>query len=236
MDLVRITYIFTTSDNVRKVFEVRLNATTLELVEEIRFPLPDWVRLDFHQCPVCPLTMAAHPYCPAAAHLVSIVKCFDGLLSHDPIRLDVITEERSISKDTTVQRAVGSMMGLVLAASGCPRTVHFRPMARFHLPLASEEETVYRATSMYLLAQYFRQLDGHDPDLQLTGLMQIYNNIQTVNRTIAERLRAATETDSSINAIIFLDMYAKAMPYVIREALEEVRHLFVPYFQEKNGG
>jgi hypothetical protein len=30
-----------------------------------------------------------------------------------------------------------------------------KPMARFHLPLASEEETIYRATTMYLLAQYF---------------------------------------------------------------------------------
>jgi hypothetical protein len=109
----------------------------------------------------------------------------------------------------------------------------FKPMARFHLPLASEDETVYRAAANYLLAQYFLCNQGKKPDFELKGLKTIYQNMQIINTTIAQRLRAATETDSSVNAIILLDLYAKAMPYVIKEALEEIRQLFVPFLEQE---
>jgi hypothetical protein len=123
-------------------------------------------------------------------------------------------------------------MGLVMATSGCPHTAFFKPMARFHLPLASEEETVYRATSMYLLAQYFLKKEGQNADLELKGLREIYHNMHTVNTAIAERLRGASETDSTVNAIVLLDMYALTLPYVIDESLEEIRHLFRPFLMK----
>jgi hypothetical protein len=158
------------------------------------------------------------------------VEPFDRLLSYDKIHVDVITEERSISQDTTAEQGIGSLMGLVIATCGCPHTAFFKPMARFHLPLASEDETIYRAASMYLLAQYFLKKEGHDADLELKGLMKIYDNIQIINASIAKRLRAATEKDSSLNAIVLLDMYAKTLSYAIEESLEEVRYLFSPFF------
>ena len=37
-----------------------------------------------------------------------------------------------------------------MALSGCPVLEQLKPMARFHLPFASVEETIYRAASMYL--------------------------------------------------------------------------------------
>jgi hypothetical protein len=105
----------------------------------------------------------------------------------------------------------------------------FKPMARFHLPLATDEETAYRAVSMYLLAQYFvRQMQG-EGDFDLNGLRDIYKNTQLINRSIADRLRAATEADSSVNAVVALDMFAKGVVYFIDESLEDIRYLFAPY-------
>jgi hypothetical protein len=43
-------------------------------------------------------------------------------------------------------------------------------------------------------------------------------------------LRAATEKDSSLNAIVMLDMFAKSISYAIEESLEQIRHLFSPFF------
>ncbi|MEW6218814.1 MAG: hypothetical protein AB1634_04670 [Thermodesulfobacteriota bacterium] len=192
-------------------------------------PWPVWTGLAFHQCPNCPLAGDALPACPAALALLPVVRSFGGLASHDPVQVEIITPERRISQGTTAQRAIGSLAGLLLAVSGCPRTAFFRPMARFHLPLASEAETTYRAASMYLMAQYFRRRDGQEPDHDFAGLAALYQEIQAVNAALAKRLRAATETDSSVNAIILLDMYAKAMPYVIRDAMEELRYLFASY-------
>ena len=235
MAIIPIQYIFTLADGSQEIFDLRLDDRTLDLLNEIPSELPSWTRLDFHQCPHCPLTVTGHPRCPLAIRLVNIVKGFHHLSSYDPIHVEVVTAERRVLLSTTAQRAIGSLMGLIIAVSGCPHTTFFRPMARFHLPLASEDETVFRATSTYLLAQYFLNNQGEKPDFELKGLKKIYANMQIINTTIAQRLRAATETDSSVNAIILLDLYAKAMPYVIREALEEIRRLFVPFLVQQKG-
>jgi hypothetical protein len=105
-------------------------------------------------------------------------------------------------------------------------------MARFHLPLATAEETVYRATSMYLLAQYFLQKERYKADLNLEGLLEIYRNIELINKAMADRLRAIAEKDSAINALILLDIYAKTLPLAIEDSLKEIQHLFAPYFRK----
>jgi len=231
MGTMTIKYYFTLPEGVREIFNLQFDAQKLELVGNILDVMPSWTRLDFHQCPNCPLTPHTHPHCPLAAHLVNIVESFEGLISYSEIQVDVMTAERFITQETTVQRGMSSLMGLVMATSGCPHMAFFKPMARFHLPFASAEETVYRATSMYLLAQYFLHKEGHQADLDLTGLREIYNNIEVVNVAVAKRLRTATEADSAINAIILLDIYTKAIPVVIEESLEEIRYLFAPFFR-----
>lgn len=227
---MNIRYSFTLKDGSQEVFDLQLDPVSLELIENTPKELPSWAKLDFHQCPHCPLSTQTHPYCPLAANLVSIVTHFEPLLSYDQVYVEVATAERLISQDTSVQTGISALMGLVIATSGCPHTAFFRPMARFHLPLASEEETIYRATSMYLLAQYFLKKEGFQADLELQGLTEIYERIHAVNTAIAERLRAASEKDSALNAIVLLDMYALAVPLVIEDSLEEIRHLFRPYF------
>ena len=227
---MNIRYSFTLKDGSREVFDLQLDPVSLELIGNTPKELPSWAKLDFHQCPHCPLSIQTHPYCPLAANLVNIVTHFEPLLSYDQVYVEVATAERLISQDTSVQTGISALMGLVIATSGCPHTAFFRPMARFHLPLASEEETIYRATSMYLLAQYFLKKEGFQADLELKGLREIYERIHAVNTAIAERLRAASEKDSALNAIVLLDMYALAVPLVIEDSLEEIRHLFRPYF------
>jgi len=224
-----IQYHFRRTNNFRQEFLFELAAADLELVSHMPDCPPAWTELDFHQCPNCPLEIAAHPFCPLAANLVNIVNRMETLISYDEIRVDVITAERIISQVTTAQIGISSMLGLVIATSGCPHAAFFRPMARFHLPLASKEETIFRATSMYLLAQYFVKKAGRTADLELEGLTRIYDNMQIVNMAIVERLRAATRTDSSINAIVILDTFAKSLPFAIEKSLDEIRHLFTPF-------
>ena len=229
MKNILIQYRFRKTNNSREDFNFQLDPVSLELISPIPEQLPIWTVLDFHQCPICPLDIVVDPHCPLAVKMVNIVNRFEDLLSYDKIKVDVITEERRISQQTTAQIAISSMMGLVIATSGCPHAAFFKPMARFHLPLASKEETIFRATSMYLLAQYFLQNAGKCADFELAGLSRIYSNMQIINMAVVERLRAATKTDSSINAIVILDCYAKSLPFAIEKSLEEVRHLFSPF-------
>lgn len=232
METINFRYIFRFHDFRQEFFDVHLDPQTLDLISDSPDELPSWANLEFHQCPNCHLTAQTHPACPIAAHLVRIVTMCKHLLSYDEVHVNIITPERVVFKGTTAQKGISSLMGLVMATSGCPNMSFLKPMARFHLPFASAEETVYRATSMYLLAQYFLHKEGQKADLELKGLAELYHDIQTINRAMAGRLRAAmTDKDSAINALILLDIFAKTLPHAIEESLEEVRYLFAPYLK-----
>lgn len=211
---------------------VELDPESLELVAPAPTNPPDWAKLEFEQCPNCPLKPKQDFFCPLALHLVKIIPQFEPLTSFDQVEVEVLTEERKVSKHTSVQRALSSLMGLIIATSGCPHTKFFRAMARFHQPFSCEEETLLRASAIFLLAQYFIDKKGINPDFELNNLKKIYQDIAMVNQYVAKRLKAASNTDSSPNALILLDLHAKAMPYVIDDSLEELKYLFVPYFKQ----
>jgi len=231
MSTYQIQYRITLPDGKVEVFDLNFDSQTIDLLNNIPEKLPEWTNLEFEQCSHCPLKPDKSPHCPLAANLVNIINHFDGLMSYQNLQLEVVTTNRTISKKTTAQDALSAMMGLVIPATGCPHTAYFKPMARFHLPLAGADETIYRATSMYLLAQYFLKKQGKVPDLDLKGLKKIYQNMQILNASIAERLRAASKTDSSVNALVLLDMFTMVLPIAIEESLEEIGYLFKPYLQ-----
>ncbi len=232
MDIIEIRYCFKLDKQKHEIIDLRIDSHTLEMIRTSSEDLPAWTRLDFHQCPHCPLNTHSHPHCPVALSLIDVVKRFDNVLSYDQIELEVITAERRVSQHTTAQKGISSLLGLLFPTSGCPRTAFFRPMVRFHLPMATQQDTIFRATGMYMLAQYFLRKEGQKDDFELHGLTQIYNNIHLLNIKIAERLRSAAQTDSSINAICSLDAFTYAFTSVIEDQLEEIRHLFTPYFSE----
>ena len=228
MNPIFVEYRFQLEDMQEDVYYVEIDAHTLRVVGLVHHDLPDWTRLSHCQCSNCPLDDQLVAQCPAAFNMVGLVNRFDQLLSYDEAKVIVKTDERTISSNTTVQRGVCSLMGLLMAASGCPLTAFFKPMARFHLPFASTEETIWRATSTYVLSQYFLYKEGRTPDLVFKGLSKLYNEIQIVNQAFAKRLRSACRQDSMVNAIILLDMFAKSMPSAIEESLEALHYLFQP--------
>lgn len=215
----------------KQVFDIKIDAKSLELLNPPTITLPSWTLLEFYQCTICPLKSTDHPYCPVAVNLVTVVQGMGSLISYDQVQVEVQTRERTITGKTTVQQAIRSLIGLLMAVSGCPHTAYFKPMARFHLPLSSEAETIYRASSMYLLAQYFKKKDGKTIDLDFKGLKKIYQDIQLVNYTMAARLREASKNDSILNAIVELDIYAQTLTFVIEDSLKEFRSLFSPYLK-----
>lgn len=217
-------------------FDVRLDPNTLNQIDDSTGDHPDWAALTFHQCSNCPLNPSDSPYCPVALNIIKVMEGCGDLVSYEKVRLEVTTPERTVSKDTTAQSGISSLLGLIVATSGCPHTGFFKPMARFHLPFASEAETIYRASSMYLLAQYFIQKEGGQADPDLQGLVKIYHNLQIINNALAVRLRAASSQDAAVNAVVLLDSFAKILPYTIADSLDEIRNLFISFLtQDKNG-
>lgn len=230
-----IRYAFVFHDGRRIEHPVVLDPQTLTPSGPPPDPAPEWTRLEHHCCPGCRLDPAEHTYCPAALRLVRPAEAFADILSYEQVRVEVETAERRVTQETTTQAAVSSLLGLLMATSGCPETAPFKPMARFHLPLASEAETIYRAASMYLLGQYFRHRDGLGVDLDLNGLVRTYQRLAMVNRGMARRLREASRRDSTVNAVVLLDLFTKSLPAAVEGALAELRPLYSAYLPERPG-
>ncbi|MDW7773473.1 MAG: hypothetical protein SCH71_11345 [Desulfobulbaceae bacterium] len=229
MDIIKIRYCFDLKRERLEIFEIELDPQSLEVLNRPSHDLPEWTKLEVHQCTHCPYTPDSRSHCPVAVGLSQVIGRFANVVSHNEIHLEVITNERTVSQETTAQKGISSLVGLLIAVSGCPHAAYFKPMARFHLPLSSEDETFYRATGMYLLAQYFLRREGGESELGLEGLKEIYRNLHQLNTMIADRIRLATDTDSSVNAVVLLDMISSLVPLVMDEQLDKIRHLFHAY-------
>ncbi|HSC08949.1 MAG TPA: hypothetical protein VLD59_19145 [Steroidobacteraceae bacterium] len=226
MTPVRIRYRFVLPDGRRESFDLKFDPQDFRLLNPQPAELPFWTALDCKQCENCPLKVETHPHCPVAVHLVGIIERLEKLVSYDQVRIDVVTAERTVTHETTAQQALSSLLGLIIATSGCPRTEFLRPMARFHLPFASELETVYRSVSMYALAQLIKAGNGTPPDTSLEGLKKAYGELHRVNRGLAKRIGAATGGDPARNAVALLDAYTTLLPNAIEQALADMRPLF----------
>lgn len=231
VDPLCVKYVFNFGNGKSEVFDIRIDRETMAFTERSATFGPAWARLDFCQCTHCPLDVAEHPFCPVALGLVELVERLGQVVSYEKTELVVFFEERWIGQNTTAQRGISSLMGLLMAVSGCPYTNFMKPMARFHLPLASDEETVSRASAMYLQAQYFIARQGGEFDGNLLGLIRIYDDLQKVNVCIANRLRESGQI-SELNALASLDMLAQTVPIAIEESLDEIGYLFAPYLSD----
>lgn len=226
MSKVVLTYRFTFPDSQERVFPLEMDRDTAELSPPGVAEPPAWTALAFNQCSGCPLKAEQAPQCPAALHLSGVIDGFTDLVSYDKVRVTVETDERSVVATLPAQQALASLMGLIMASSGCPRTAVFRPMARFHLPFSSESETAYRVASMYLLAQHFAVRDGATADFELNDLERVYRGVHAVNRGMAQRLRAASRQDAIVNAVVLLDVYSSLVPAAIHDILAEIKPAF----------
>ena len=234
MSKVVLTYRFTFPDSRESVFPLEMDRDTAELTSRPAADPPAWTRLGFNQCTGCPLDASKTTHCPAAVHLAGVIDGFTDLVSYDKVRVTVESEERSVVATLSAQQALASLMGLIMASSGCPRTAVFRPMARFHLPFSSESETAYRVAAMYLVAQHFTARDGGKADLALNDLERVYRGVHAVNRGMAQRLRAASRQDAIVNAVVLLDVYSSLVPAAIHDILEEIRPAFAALLSDSS--
>jgi hypothetical protein len=226
-----ITYRFDLPDGSAKTLEFTFDAVDFKMLKAPPDPPPFWTELAFSRCANCPLNENQHPHCPSALQLASALEPLSALVSFDTVGVTVTQAERTVYAQTSAQQAMSSVIGLVMATSGCPWTDHLRPMARFHLPFASEAETVYRSIGMFLLA---RAIAGADGSHGFAALEALYENLHVVNRDMSRRLGAATRTDPARNAMALLDAYTTLLPAALDRSLDELKPLFDAWQTNKN--
>ena len=231
-DTLDFTYRFVFDKDKEKEFPVTLRRNGLALVMDDEPLCPEWTKLGFHQCEPCPFTPESTLHCPAAIALYQPIVVFRDCLSYDDAKVFVKTEGREYARSTSLQVGLSSLFGLLMATSGCPLLMKLRPMARFHLPFADEDETSFRAISMYLVAQYLKSREGGSPDWELKGLASIYEDVTKVNKGFVDRLRNMPVKDASLNAIIGLDCFAMSVNFAItQDMLDNLRETFSTHLE-----
>ncbi|MBI3088352.1 MAG: hypothetical protein HYY91_05650 [Candidatus Omnitrophica bacterium] len=224
------TFTFPSSGDVKYV-RIRLDGTTLTLIPEPK-PSPPWTALDHHQCPNCPLKKEQDPCCPAAVSLVDIVEFFSRSFSYETVEVCIESGERRYVKQTSLQQALSSLIGLLMVTSGCPVMGKLKPMVRHHLPFSTFEETRYRVLSMYLLAQYFVARRGRQPDWTFAQLASLYEEIGTVNASFHQRFLELAKGDASLNALAILQMFGETIKLSLDEKLlDDLEVLFQSYLE-----
>jgi len=223
-----IRYTFTLDDGKTLTYRIELDRCRAPLPSPAEYP--QWTRLNFQQCANCPLHQAHYPHCPVAIDAYEIITGFNEILSFNEMDVRVETPERRYFKRCDAQTGLRSLIGFVMATSGCPVLSPLRGMAYYHLPFASLDEIVYRVASSYLLGQYFIYKDGGQPDLELEGLKQQYKEIQIVNYDFLQRIRVASEADASLDVLSTLFSIASLLSSL---SLEKHLQGLKPFFAEQ---
>lgn len=221
-----VTYRFFASDNERLAVDLEFDEKTYRLKLSEEAARPDWTRLDFERCPNCNLP-DAQTHCPAALALAQFLPQFESKVSYEKAVVEVDMPTRTVVSKTTFQHGMAALIGLVMAASGCPRTRFLRPMARTHLPFATDQETVFRTLAVHLLGQCVSTGSGAPMTFSFEHLKQDYQELSRVNAAMSERIRAAITRDAAVNAVIILESFTMIAPENIDYGFEDIQELFV---------
>jgi hypothetical protein len=207
-------------------FHIELDPSTLTMMPASPEPYPPWTQLSYKQCKCCPLSPKTHLYCPIAVNITELVDRFKDILSHKNCMVVCETADRTYSKRTSAMEGLTSVFGIVMATSNCPVMNFLKPMARFHLPFSSVEETTARSTSLFLLSQYFEYKKGRVNSFDFDKLEKSYARVQLVNEGLLERIRSLGNRDADKNAIITLHSISQFLSMEMDFSLTTIAHLF----------
>lgn len=226
-------YSFTLETGEIKCIKLCLDTKTLDILypDYVENP-PDWARLEFNQCRNCPLNVHEHPHCPIALNIATVTKSFSSYPSYQIANVSVQSNWRVFAKKTNIQTALSSMLGIYMVTSGCPIMDKLRPMVKLHLPFATPSETQYRAIAMYLAAQYLRHKKGKVPDWELTGFIEMYEEVHKVNQAFGKRLSKIDLCDSNKNALVILDNFTSliSLNFEVGEQIpSDLEEIFKPF-------
>jgi hypothetical protein len=103
----------------------------------------------------------------------------------------------------------------------------YKPLARFHLPFATVDESIFRIVAVYMLRQYYRKDASKDDQFLLNDIKKHYSLVKQVNRGILKRILSISDLDADKNAIVTLSSLGQILEMEIDANLESLQHLFL---------
>lgn len=229
MSKLTFNYRFKRADRTELIYSVVVDSETLNVLTPDHDNEPDWTLLEYNQCDHCPLNKEDSPRCPVAKNLHRLLTTFEKTQSIDIYEVQVETPERIYTKNTDIQNSLGSLFGLIMATSSCPTMSFLKPMARFHLPFSTIEETIFRSLGSFLISKYLEKntIDKTEVNNDLT---ENYKLVNAVNRNLIARIQhlinKKTSGDADQNAIVILDTLAVLLTMELGQNVDLISKLY----------
>ncbi len=225
---IDIHYKFVFEDGQDRSYQIAIDGESGSLVPQKQLELPDWTKLEVSKCSHCPYKVENLPHCPVAVNLHQALATFKDELSYRSCEVQVSTAARTYSKTISLQEGLFGLFGLIMSTSACAHMDFLKPMARYHLPFSTAEETVIRSTSLYLLKQLMIAKSGGVPDWDLKNFSAMYEKVQLVNQGIIGRVRKMkTKGDADQNAVVILDSFASLLSMELSQDFQNYKSIFL---------
>ena len=221
---LRVTYSVEKPNGEVVEFAIRLDEHGL--LEDLPADGPAWTHMNGERCANCTAEGAA---CCAALAIVPVVEAFIDIDSLRQVRARARLPNYTAEIEAPISHVVSSIMGLRMAASGCPKIAPFRGMAIFHQPFSTLEETVIRAAGFMLLGRWAHgTLADKDP---FAPLIDAWQQLEEVNMHVSRGMRSHSAGDAALNGLVNLDMLAKAGVFGLKSALAALRPTLLAWDQ-----
>lgn len=211
--MIDFSYVFKLHETDKQIsYNFSLDSKTTSFIrkENSTTESPAWASIDFCPCSHCPFDKAEVQVCPIAKNINDLVHFFKDYKSYAKTTILVKTAERSYFKDDSIQTGLFSIFGVIMATSGCPHMDFLKPMARFHLPFASVEETLFRSVGTFLIGEYLHKLFiDKENIISLDKMLEHYKEVEIVNEGILNRIRSIATADADQNALVILNTFAQ---------------------------
>lgn len=207
-------------------FRIELDPVYFRLINTTADIRPFWTELSYKKCRCCTLPEDRFTHCPIASNIVDVVDFFKDIVAHGQCTVRCTTRQRIYEKETNVREGLSSVLGIIMATSACPVMDFLRPMARFHLPFSTLEETMVRAVSMFLLREYFEYKEKRIDKIDLERLEHNYSLVQQVNEGLMDRIRSLGQKDADKNAIVTLHSISFFLSSELDYSLDSLARFF----------
>jgi len=186
-----------------------------------RSDLPDWVKLEYHQCPICPFKSENVTFCPAAFEMQDVIHQCSSCISTERIELSRLAEEGTVTTETDMQRALFAVIGEKVISSGCIKLNSRQWTLDYYSILTTPENLFYRSISSYLMRQYFASPGKCDPDLK--GHLDYLDEVIDIFGNLLQRIRGKSSQDASNNALGSIVMSAHLLRHQRDDWLDELK-------------
>lgn len=204
--------------------EIDFDSKTLINNEETPKDFKIFTALKNHQCENCPLKENEYSECPVARNIVEPFNEFKDLASFEQVELDVSFTERSYHKKVPIQKAMETLLELVMISSPCPHFDFLKPTLVDYVPFLSSREFTIRCLKFYLLDHYLNFAEDGNPSFDI--LMDQFEDLLKANEGMLRRVNDFEVADTGKNALIIFNALVVTFQYEYQDNFLAARKIF----------